>query len=78
MTRINHAATARGAISQASNLLTVHEDVAAGAMATIAVAHATLALVEQQRIANILATAHVDARYFENEKIAEFREELGL
>ena len=53
--RINHAASARGAIYNAENLLEAHDDSGAGAKAAIAVANATLALVEQQRIANLIA-----------------------
>ena len=73
--RIDHAAEALNAlgaitgVDQATNQIT---------LALEAQARATLALVEQQRIANILATAHIDSRYFENGKIAELREKLGL
>lgn len=40
--------------------------------------HATLALVEQQRIANVLAAAHLKGDVFEHEKMLDIREALGL
>ena len=76
--RTDHAATARGAVTNASGLLKQHDDGAAGAMATIAVAEATLALAEQQRIANILSAAHLPADTFAHHKMTEIREALGL
>ncbi|WP_137843834.1 hypothetical protein [Microbacterium sp. 2FI] len=55
--RVDHVATARGALNNAGGLLQQRDDTAACAMATIASAEATLALVEQQRIANRLMLA---------------------
>lgn len=83
MTRIKHAEWAYEYIRQAEDLFDPNEtdsrdDATVAELTAIGQVHATLALVEQQRIANLLATAHIDSRYFENEKIAELREELGL
>lgn len=44
----------------------------------VAQVHATLALVEQQRIANILAAAHLPGDVFDHEKMRDIREGLGL
>lgn len=78
--RIDHAAEARKHIDWAHEQQEREGDTGNVPRddALLAQVHATLALVEQQRIANILATAHIDSRYFENGKIAELREELGL
>lgn len=53
--RIDHVSTARGALTNAAALLQSHDDAGALGMATVANAEATLALVEQQRIANLIA-----------------------
>ena len=44
----------------------------------LAQVHATLALVEQQRIANILSAAHLPADVFDHHRMTEIREALGL
>jgi hypothetical protein len=52
--RINHAATARRVVKNAGALIETHDDAGALALAFVANAHATLALAEQQRIANLI------------------------
>lgn len=51
--RIDHAAEARARIAEAKRQSHLGQD--AEAIATLAVAEATLALVEQQRVANLIA-----------------------
>ncbi len=53
--RINLAATARDALSGAAEMHRDHDDAGALAKAAIAQVYATLALVEQQRIENLIA-----------------------
>ena len=55
--RIDHAAEAERFAAWADNPALPPENVTA--IASMAQAHATLALVEQQRIANLIALAHV-------------------
>lgn len=59
--RIDHVAEAVGLISEANRLLNEFKPMTTEAahLAAVAQVHATLALVEQQRIANLIALAHV-------------------
>lgn len=56
-TRIDHAAAAESDIVSADDALESGADDVASAIAAIAQVHATLALVEQQRISNLIALA---------------------
>jgi len=55
--RIDHVAAAESDIASADDALETGADDVASAIAAIAQVHATLALVEQQRIANTIALA---------------------
>jgi outer membrane protein TolC len=65
-TRIDHANEARRAVSQTLGYAETDENT--GALVGIAAAqvHATLALVEQQRIANLITLATLSGEYDEN------------
>lgn len=55
--RIDHVASAMEAIKKASSMLSAHDDTGATGMGSLAIASATLALAEQQRIANLIEVA---------------------
>lgn len=79
--RIDHAAEARGHLDSVSTY--APDDAAwAGVRAECATAEAVLALVEQQRIANVIRLESMSAkaydRLLQNTSIKKLREGLGL
>lgn len=78
--RIDHVGQARQHIDWAHGQQSMEGDMGNVPRdnALLAQAEATLALVEQQRIANILAAAHLPGDVFEHDKMLAIREALGL
>lgn len=72
--RIDHVAATQSLLQHAQGA----DPVAARVTLDAAQVHATLALVEQQRIANLIATGSNPASAFGPRIYAEIREGLGL
>lgn len=79
-TRVDHAEEARIEVKYALDALRDGDDGAAAAIAAVGQVKATLALVEQQRIANLIAVANVRANdsATANRAAVEVGEVLGL